>query len=40
MGEKEMESNTLAVRMRGQEDTKILTRTGFISNLQDEIKSS
>ncbi|EMY22597.1 anticodon-binding domain protein [Leptospira interrogans serovar Australis str. 200703203] len=40
LGEKEMESNTLAVRMRGQEDTKILTRTGFILNLQDEIKSS
>lgn len=40
LGEKEMESNSLAVRMRGQEETKTLTRTDFISNLQDEIKTS
>ncbi|WP_061230743.1 threonine--tRNA ligase [Leptospira weilii] len=40
LGEKEMESGTLAVRKLGQEDTKTLTRSGFISNLQDEIKAT
>ncbi|EMF84299.1 anticodon-binding domain protein [Leptospira weilii serovar Topaz str. LT2116] len=40
LGEKEMESGTLAVRKLGQEDTKTLTRSGFISNLQEEIKAT